>query len=58
MSIKHAEVLKVFDGEDYTEVSFQPDLAIFNMEKLDDSTIALLSSWQDSTSSNTICIRI
>ena len=28
MSIKHAEVLKVFDGEDYTEVSFQPDLAI------------------------------
>ena len=32
-----------FDGQDGTEVSFQPDLERFYMEKLDDNNIALLS---------------
>merc|ERR1719228_2543217 len=30
-------------GEEYTKITFQPDLAKFNMEKLDDDTISLLS---------------
>ena len=29
--------------EDYTRISFQPDLPKFNMETLDDDTVALLS---------------
>jgi len=35
--------IKDFDGGDFTRVTFQPDLAKFNMEKLDDDTIAVLS---------------
>merc|ERR1712110_375098 len=35
--------VKEFDGGDFTRVTFQPDLQKFNMEKLDDDTIAVLS---------------
>ena len=35
--------IKDFDGGDFTRVTFQPDLAKFNMETLDDDTIAVLS---------------
>ena len=35
--------VKEFDGGDFTRVTFQPDLLKFNMETLDDNTIALLS---------------
>jgi len=35
--------VKEFDGGDFTRVTFQPDLQKFNMETLDDNTIALLS---------------
>ena len=32
-----------FSGEEYTKITFQPDLPKFNMEKLDNDTIALLT---------------
>ena len=35
--------IKEFSGEDYTRITFQPDLKKFNMERLDADTIALLS---------------
>ena len=35
--------IKDFSGEDYTRITFQPDLKKFNMESLNDDTIALLS---------------
>ena len=35
--------IKDFDGGDFTRVTFQPHLAKFNMETLDDDTIAVLS---------------
>uniref|UniRef100_A0A671L189 DNA topoisomerase 2 n=1 Tax=Sinocyclocheilus anshuiensis TaxID=1608454 RepID=A0A671L189_9TELE len=35
--------IKKFDGEDYTCVTFQPDLAKFRMEKLDKDIVALLT---------------
>ncbi|KAG9335653.1 hypothetical protein JZ751_004304 [Albula glossodonta] len=35
--------IKFFDGEDYTCVTFQPDLAKFKMEKLDRDIVALLT---------------
>ncbi|XP_002737286.1 DNA topoisomerase 2-alpha [Saccoglossus kowalevskii] len=35
--------IKSFDGKDFTEVSFQPDLSKFKMEKLDKDTVALLT---------------
>uniref|UniRef100_A0A9J8DL42 DNA topoisomerase 2 n=1 Tax=Cyprinus carpio carpio TaxID=630221 RepID=A0A9J8DL42_CYPCA len=35
--------IKKFDGEDYTCVTFQPDLAKFKMEKLDKDIVALLT---------------
>ena len=35
--------LKDFSGEEFTKITFQPDLAKFNMEKLDDDTVSLLS---------------
>uniref|UniRef100_A0A672N7X2 DNA topoisomerase 2 n=1 Tax=Sinocyclocheilus grahami TaxID=75366 RepID=A0A672N7X2_SINGR len=35
--------IKYFDGEDYTCVTFQPDLAKFKMEKLDKDIVALLT---------------
>uniref|UniRef100_A0A8C1K2T9 DNA topoisomerase 2 n=1 Tax=Cyprinus carpio TaxID=7962 RepID=A0A8C1K2T9_CYPCA len=35
--------IKFFDGEDYTCVMFQPDLAKFKMEKLDKDIVALLT---------------
>ncbi|CAJ0964565.1 unnamed protein product [Ranitomeya imitator] len=35
--------IKFFDGDDYTCITFQPDLAKFNMEKLDKDTVALLT---------------
>ncbi|KAJ8335199.1 hypothetical protein SKAU_G00408380 [Synaphobranchus kaupii] len=35
--------IKHFDGEDFTCVSFQPDLSKFNMEKLDKDILALLT---------------
>ena len=35
--------IKEFSGEDFTRVTFQPDLAKFHMESLDSDTIALLS---------------
>lgn len=35
--------VKEFDGQDFTRVTFQPDLAKFNMEEMNDDTVALLS---------------
>ncbi|KAE8596726.1 hypothetical protein XENTR_v10016221 [Xenopus tropicalis] len=35
--------IKHFDGDDYTCITFQPDLAKFQMEKLDKDTVALLT---------------
>ena len=35
--------LKEFSGEEYTKITFSPDLAKFHMEKLDDDIVALLS---------------
>lgn len=35
--------IKHFEGEDFTCVTFQPDLAKFNMEKLDKDIVALLT---------------
>ncbi|XP_070571021.1 DNA topoisomerase 2-alpha-like isoform X2 [Ptychodera flava] len=35
--------IKPFDGKDFTEISFQPDLAKFKMESLDRDTVALLT---------------
>ncbi|XP_019712887.1 DNA topoisomerase 2-beta [Hippocampus comes] len=35
--------LKFFDGDDFTCVTFQPDLSKFKMEKLDTDTVALLT---------------
>ena len=35
--------VKDFDGSDFTRVTFQPDLTKFNMESMNDDTVALLS---------------
>lgn len=35
--------IKDFSGEEFTKITFQPDLAKFGMEKIDDDTLALLS---------------
>lgn len=35
--------IKYFDGDDFTCVTFQPDLAKFKMEKLDKDIVALLT---------------
>ncbi|XP_026206015.1 DNA topoisomerase 2-beta isoform X2 [Anabas testudineus] len=35
--------IKFFDGDDFTSVTFQPDLAKFKMEKLDKDIVALLT---------------
>merc|ERR1719270_911860 len=35
--------IKEFSGEEFTKITFHPDLAKFNMEKLDDDIVALLS---------------
>ena len=35
--------IKEFSGEEFTKITFHPDFAKFNMEKLDDDTVALLS---------------
>ncbi|XP_077362448.1 DNA topoisomerase 2-beta isoform X2 [Festucalex cinctus] len=35
--------IKFFDGDDFTCVTFQPDLSKFKMEKLDTDTVALLT---------------
>ncbi|KAM9307935.1 DNA topoisomerase 2-beta isoform 2-T2 [Gastrophryne carolinensis] len=35
--------IKYFDGDDYTCITFQPDLAKFKMENLDKDTVALLT---------------
>ncbi|CAG11670.1 unnamed protein product, partial [Tetraodon nigroviridis] len=35
--------VKLFDGDDFTCVTFQPDLSKFKMEKLDKDTMALLT---------------
>ena len=37
--------IKEFSGEEFTKITFYPDLSKFNMEKLDEDTIALLSRW-------------
>jgi len=43
MSKAEEPKLRDFSGEEFTKITFQPDLKKFNMEKLDDDTIALLS---------------
>ncbi|MEE6466089.1 hypothetical protein FKM82_006831 [Ascaphus truei] len=35
--------IKFFDGDDYTCITFQPDLSKFKMEKLDKDTLALMT---------------
>jgi DNA topoisomerase-2 len=35
--------VKEFSGEEFTRITFSPDLAKFNMERLDDDHVALLS---------------
>lgn len=35
--------IKLFEGEDFTSVTFQPDLAKFKMDKLDKDIVALLT---------------
>ncbi len=35
--------IKEFSGQDYTRISFQPELKRFHMDKLDEDTVALLS---------------
>ena len=34
--------IKDFSGEEFTKITFSPDLKKFNMEKLDDDVVALL----------------
>ncbi len=36
-------ILKEAEDEDFTCITFQPDLAKFKMDKLDDNTIALMA---------------
>ena len=43
MSKAGEPIIEDFDGEDFTEVTFEPDLAKFHMNELDDDTIAILS---------------
>ena len=43
MSKAKEHKIKDASGEDYTRITFQPDLPKFNMETLDDDTVALLS---------------
>lgn len=43
MNKKGANHLSPFDGNDYTEISFSPDLEKFKMTCLDRDTIALLT---------------
>jgi DNA topoisomerase-2 len=43
MSKASEHKIKEFSGEDFTRITFQPDLAKFNMESLDKGTISLLS---------------
>ena len=35
--------IKPFDSDDFTSVTFQPDLSKFNMDKLDKDIVALLT---------------
>ena len=35
--------IKPYGGEDFTRITFQPDLAKFSMERLDEDTVSLLS---------------
>lgn len=35
--------IKYFDGDDYTCITFHPDLSKFKMEKLDKDIVALLT---------------
>ena len=35
--------IKHFDSDDFTSVTFQPDLSKFNMQKLDKDIVALLT---------------
>ena len=43
MSKANDPKIKEASGEDFTRVTFYPDLAKFNMERLDNDTVALLS---------------
>ena len=43
MSKAEEPKLRDFSGDEFTKITFQPDLKKFNMEKLDDDTVALLS---------------
>ncbi|XP_061616843.1 DNA topoisomerase 2-beta isoform X1 [Phyllopteryx taeniolatus] len=43
MSKSSEPKIKFFDGDDFTCVTFQPDLSKFKMEKLDKDTVALLT---------------
>jgi len=38
--------LKDFSGNDYTRITFQPELKRFHMETLDDDTVGLLSRYE------------
>ena len=35
--------IKDFSGDEFTKITFSPDLAKFNMERLDEDHIALMS---------------
>ena len=43
MSKANDPKIKEASGEDFTRVTFYPDLAKFNMDRLDNDTVALLS---------------
>ena len=35
--------IKDFNGDEYTKITYSPDLQKFNMDKLDEDTLALFS---------------
>jgi len=43
MSKASAPKIIDYSGEDYTKVSFRPDLTKFNMQSMDDDIVALFS---------------
>lgn len=43
MTVANDAAIKPFKGEDYTCITFSPDLAKFKMDKLDDDIVGLMS---------------
>ena len=43
MGVANEPTIKDSNEDDYTQVTFQPDLKKFKMDKLDDDTVALMA---------------